>query len=120
MTASYDVNNHQTGVTVDANGNPSSIPVPIAYSVFATWDVENRLMAVGHQVSPPANYSYDPANHRVWRGNISGIPPDITHGPLDEVTFWSISGSRWHFAAGFCPAERPLTRLPVHRVASNP
>ena len=94
MTASYDANNHQTGVSVDANGNPSSIPVPIAYSGFATWDVENRLISVAYQVDPPVNYSYDASNHRVWRGNVGGIPPNITHGPLDEVTFWSISGQK--------------------------
>ncbi len=80
MTASYDVNNHQGGE--DANGNPGYIPAPaFGTSVQAIYDVENRLVAAN------MNYSYDPANHRAWRGTVSG-------GTTDEITFWSVSGRK--------------------------
>lgn len=58
----------------------------------ASNDVENRLYSIGYQLSPSINYSKDPSNQRRWRGNVSGIPPSITHGSADEVTFWSMSG----------------------------
>ena len=92
FTQSYDVNNHAGGE--DANGNPGNVPLP-AYgtSKAATYDVENRLVAIaGTSSNPTAYYSYDPSNKRVWRGNwaYSGSWARTE----DEITFWSVTGQK--------------------------
>ena len=86
FSKTYDTNNHAGGE--DANGNPGSIPIPIALTTAsATYDVENRLVTVGAYGSAPAmNYGYAPGNRRVWRG--------ITSAGVDEVTFWSVNGQK--------------------------
>jgi RHS repeat-associated protein len=82
FAAGYDANNHGS-VSVDANGNPSSIPVPAdGANSSATYDVENRLAAVGGSIY----YSYAPGNKRIWRGNATRS--------TDEITFWSVSGQK--------------------------
>ena len=79
------MNNHQGGE--DANGNPTYVPVPAqGGSVPGAYDVENRLVALSYPLNPAVYYSYDPTNHRVWRGQ-SG-------SSTDEITFWSISGRK--------------------------
>ncbi len=88
LTASYDANNHAGGE--DANGNPGYVPVPVdGTSAAATYDVENRLVAV----SGVAYYAYAPGNKRVWRGTWTGSYGSQTRG-TDEITFFSVSGQK--------------------------
>lgn len=93
FSQSYNVDNHAGGE--DLNGNPGNVPLP-AYGTSepATYDVENRLVAIaGTSTNPTAFYSYDPSNKRVWRGNwaYSGGSWSRTE---DEVTFWSVTGQK--------------------------
>ena len=88
LSAGYDANNHAGGE--DANGNPGYVPVPVdGTSAAATYDVENRLVAVGGV----AYYAYAPGNKRVWRGTWTGSYGSQTRG-TDEITFWSVSGQK--------------------------
>ena len=65
-------------------------PVPIyGTSAAATYDVENRLVAVGGV----AYYAYAPGNKRVWRGTWTGGAGSQTRG-TDEITFFSVSGQK--------------------------
>ena len=83
MAATYDANNHAGGE--DANGNPGYVPAPAqGASVPGAYDVENRVVSLN--IHSLMNYSYDPDNKRVWRGN--------NGNGTDEVTFWSISGRK--------------------------
>jgi YD repeat-containing protein len=88
LTGIYDANNHAG--SEDANGNPGYIPVPIyGTGAAATYDVENRLVAVGSV----AYYAYAPGNKRVWRGSWTGSAENWTRG-TDEITFYSVSGQK--------------------------
>ena len=55
LSVGYDAYNH-TG-SMDANGNPTSVPLP-AYgtSAMATYDVENRLVALNGSSTTPVEY----------------------------------------------------------------
>ena len=78
LSVSYDpATNRQTGECADANGNLCGN----SYS----YDVENRLVAVGSL----ARFSYAPGNKRVWRGVWSGSTQTT-----DEVTYWSVTGQK--------------------------
>jgi len=64
MTATFDANNHQSGVSYDANGN----------SVFANntsswYTVENKMMRAVPNVFPypESRYGYDPSGKRVMK-----------------------------------------------------
>jgi len=67
MGVSYDINNHQLGMTYDANGNQlwDSGQHATAYG----WNVENKLVTQTSQGWPGAEtwYSYDPFGRRVMK-----------------------------------------------------
>jgi len=92
MTASYDVHNHLTNATYDANGNQTSLPG------FTQWySMENRVSA---QYStawpfPDSFYAYDPNGKRVMK-ETNPDPRNLNTGsnPTFEFYMYGITGQR--------------------------
>src|SRR5580692_11350440 len=80
MSATYDANNHQSGISYDANGNQLTWLGCPMYDGCAnnTYTVENRLTSQMDYTTGAANlYAYDPWGKRVMSGtdpNPSGSP----------------------------------------------
>jgi RHS repeat-associated protein len=89
MTASFDANNHQVGVTYDLNGNPTGDS-----TTNNTWDVENRLVAQTSKTAPYGGvwYAYDPSGKRIRKDandNSNGLYSQTT-----ELYFYGITGQK--------------------------
>jgi RHS repeat-associated protein len=89
MTASFDANNHQVGVTYDLNGNPAGDS-----TTNNTWDVENRLVARTSKTAPYGGvwYAYDPSGKRIRKDtndNSNGLFSQTT-----ELYFYGITGQK--------------------------
>jgi YD repeat-containing protein len=87
MNASYDVNNHQVGLTYDANGNQSW---DAQHATAYTWNVENKLITETSQAWPgPASfYGYDPWGRRVMQ--------DVNPDPTGQESA-GYTGGTWMF-----------------------
>jgi YD repeat-containing protein len=88
MTASYNANNQQAGVSYDANGNTSS---------WGGYSTENRLGLVSSSAYPYATmeFGYDPWGKRV-RKYSNPDPNDYENewSPQWEFYFYTITGQR--------------------------
>ena len=87
MSTSYDVYNHQSGASYDANGNQTGC----GSGCYNTYNVENRL--VWQTTSTTTNlYAYDPSGKRVMSG--SDPSPYLSPQPVYTYSFYSIAGQR--------------------------
>jgi len=92
MTATYDANNRQVGVSYDANGNPGT-----ANCAWNGYSVENRLNTQTSMAwpEPLTTYGYDPNGKRVMK-RYDPDPNNWSTGssPTWEFYFYGITGQR--------------------------
>ena len=92
MTATFDANNRQVGVSYDANGNPGT-----ANGAWNGYSVENRLNTQTSMAwpEPLTTYGYDPNGKRVMK-RYDPDPNNWSTGssPTWEFYFYGITGQR--------------------------
>jgi RHS repeat-associated protein len=91
MTASYDANNHQVGMSYDGNGNLISFG-----NLTNSWKVGNLLAAQWSSVYPygGTGYAYDPWGKRTLTLSIPDPYGDEGLNNSYKVDFWGIGGQK--------------------------